>query len=429
MTSPLVSIVIPALDAEATIAMCLEACFAQTYSRLEIVVVDNGSRDGTVARVRALAERARCPVELLTCEERGPGPARNLGFRATHGELIAWVDADDLIFPEKLARQVPVLQGKPNPAIASSEVLMERSTDGSRPVIDGVFTMPPSDRPRAEAVVGRRGIPPCGYLLNRQAAQLLHDSGGFLPVRCQDREYFARAHLLGAEFEHHPEVLSVYRNWSRQQVTNSLDRLLWAPALARCYESLRAAARAGAVPIEPDVERALAMSWAYYEFCPFEWPSPSEIAWSSPSGRKTRVLDRLERAIVLACGEQQVVLIESLAAYTAKLLPMLGQSYLRLVEAAIALIDARSATGIRNPTVGRGLNFPVFPGNALKVGAPSLTRAVQKPDGILASLRVSPDEVIVAVAVEIRGPADGPLLVGNRWNESAGGDFAVSHEP
>jgi glycosyltransferase involved in cell wall biosynthesis len=105
----LVSVVIPAYNAERWIAATLASALAQTYRNLEIVVVDDGSTDKTSAIAEAFA--ARDPrVRVIHQTNRGLAAARNTGIAASRGSLIAPLDADDLWHPEKTAKQVAVMR-------------------------------------------------------------------------------------------------------------------------------------------------------------------------------------------------------------------------------------------------------------------------------------------------------------------------------
>jgi glycosyltransferase involved in cell wall biosynthesis len=102
---PLVSIILPVRDGESSIAATLESAVGQTYGNTEIIVVDDGSRDGTRAIVEAWV--ARDPrIRLIAQVNRGVAAARNRAVEAARGELIAPLDADDLWDPTKIARQV-----------------------------------------------------------------------------------------------------------------------------------------------------------------------------------------------------------------------------------------------------------------------------------------------------------------------------------
>lgn len=94
----LVSIVVPAYNAEKTIARCLQACLAQTHAELEVLVVDDGSTDGTAGIVRSF------PVHYVPQQNRGPAAARNLGARGASGDILAFTDADCVPRPDWIER-------------------------------------------------------------------------------------------------------------------------------------------------------------------------------------------------------------------------------------------------------------------------------------------------------------------------------------
>jgi glycosyltransferase involved in cell wall biosynthesis len=113
--SPSVSVVIPLYQAAAYVSETLDSVAAQTAPPAEVIVVDDGSRDGgaEVARAHPLG-----PV-VLSQSNAGPAAARNAGIRAAGGELIAFLDADDLWHPEKLARQLEVFRMAPDLGLVS----------------------------------------------------------------------------------------------------------------------------------------------------------------------------------------------------------------------------------------------------------------------------------------------------------------------
>ena len=113
---PLVSVVMPALNAERYIGEALASVFAQTYERLECLVVDDGSTDATIDVVRGFKDDR--PNLLSTGGQRSSAGARNLGCRRSSGALVAFLDADDLWHPEKLDRQVELFRRRPTLGIA-----------------------------------------------------------------------------------------------------------------------------------------------------------------------------------------------------------------------------------------------------------------------------------------------------------------------
>jgi glycosyltransferase involved in cell wall biosynthesis len=105
----LVSVVIPVRNGERFINETLASALAQTYEPLEVVVVDDGSTDRTAVVVEAAALRDN-RIRLFRTQRFGVASARNFGISQARGGLIAPLDADDLWHPEKIARQVYVIQ-------------------------------------------------------------------------------------------------------------------------------------------------------------------------------------------------------------------------------------------------------------------------------------------------------------------------------
>ena len=107
---PKVSIVVPAFNAARTLPGTLASLLGQSYTDLEVIVVDDGSEDGTAAQVRALSDPR---LRLLVQENRGLSGARNSGIRAARGAYIGFCDADDLWRADKLAAHVRHLDETP----------------------------------------------------------------------------------------------------------------------------------------------------------------------------------------------------------------------------------------------------------------------------------------------------------------------------
>lgn len=128
MQPPKVSVVIPVYNCERYIGDAIRSVQAQTYPASEIIVVDDGSSDGTSAAVQACSG-----VKYLRQQNRGEPAARNLGIQHAAGDLIAFLDGDDLWTPDKLALQLPCLQAHPAWAMIYSDM----ATFDDRGVIDG----------------------------------------------------------------------------------------------------------------------------------------------------------------------------------------------------------------------------------------------------------------------------------------------------
>src|SRR6266700_4344460 len=103
----LVSILIPAYNAEPWIGDTIRSALAQTWPRKEIVVVDDGSTDQTLRVARQFASQT---VSIVTQENRGASAARNRALELCQGDYIQWLDADDLLSPDKVAKQMAATQ-------------------------------------------------------------------------------------------------------------------------------------------------------------------------------------------------------------------------------------------------------------------------------------------------------------------------------
>lgn len=112
MNSPLVSVVIPAFNAKKWIAEAIDSVLAQTFEDYEIVVVDDGSTDATEQALGGLIRAKQ--IRFFRQQNSGVSAARNRGVDESRGELIAFLDADDLFHPEKLRKQVALFDQQPD---------------------------------------------------------------------------------------------------------------------------------------------------------------------------------------------------------------------------------------------------------------------------------------------------------------------------
>ncbi|MCL6640281.1 MAG: glycosyltransferase [Candidatus Rokubacteria bacterium] len=106
---PLISVVIPAYNVEAYVGAAIESVLRQTYGHYEVVVVDDGSTDGTAAAVRRYGSRVR----YVHRPNGGLAAARNTGLDHSTGEIVVFLDADDLLLPEALEAQAAVFADDP----------------------------------------------------------------------------------------------------------------------------------------------------------------------------------------------------------------------------------------------------------------------------------------------------------------------------
>lgn len=114
---PLVSVVIAAYNAENTITQTINSVLDQTFKDLEIIVIDDGSKDKTSDRVLEIKDSR---VKLFPYENGGVAKARNRGISHASGEYIAFLDHDDLWTPDKIETQLRALQKSPDAGVAYS---------------------------------------------------------------------------------------------------------------------------------------------------------------------------------------------------------------------------------------------------------------------------------------------------------------------
>jgi glycosyltransferase involved in cell wall biosynthesis len=117
MKIPLVSILIPAYNMEDLIGEALRSAIAQTWPRKEIIVVDDGSTDRTAERARQFASKN---VKVVSTDNQGLCGAVNYAFGLCQGDFIQELDADDLLAPDKIERQLAALRGESKRILLSS---------------------------------------------------------------------------------------------------------------------------------------------------------------------------------------------------------------------------------------------------------------------------------------------------------------------
>jgi glycosyltransferase involved in cell wall biosynthesis len=116
MVAGRVSVVIPAFNCSATIAASVGSCLAQRHDGVEVIVVNDGSTDGTADGLAKFGSRIR----VIEQKNGGLAHARNVGTCAASGEYVAWMDADDLMEPQRLSLQQAVLAQHADIALVST---------------------------------------------------------------------------------------------------------------------------------------------------------------------------------------------------------------------------------------------------------------------------------------------------------------------
>ncbi|NJR15065.1 MAG: glycosyltransferase [Calothrix sp. CSU_2_0] len=110
LSSPKISVIIPTYNRSHLIKDAIESVLNQTYQDFELIIIDDGSTDNTKEVLAEYGER----LQYIYQENQGRSAARNHGLNLAKGEYIAFLDSDDVWFPDKLARQVPILKSAPD---------------------------------------------------------------------------------------------------------------------------------------------------------------------------------------------------------------------------------------------------------------------------------------------------------------------------
>lgn len=112
--NPLVSILIPAYNSEKWIQDTVKSALVQTWPKKEIIIVDDGSKDGTLRLAKSFESKS---VKIISQENRGASIARNKALEFAQGDYIQWLDADDILHPDKILEQLKAAETENNPRV------------------------------------------------------------------------------------------------------------------------------------------------------------------------------------------------------------------------------------------------------------------------------------------------------------------------
>lgn len=206
---PLVSILIPAHNAEKWIQETIRSAIAQTWPRKEIIVVNDGSRDHTAEVARQFASKE---VMVVSTENQGASAARNHAQQLSQGEYLQWLDADDLLAPDKIQRQLDALPGEHGRRIllhSPYACFYYRTRRAQFPSINGLRDLSP-----VEALLAQMGqhsnMQTATWLTSRELAEAAGSWDTRL-ISDDDAEYFARVIMASQCIRFVPEAKVFYR--------------------------------------------------------------------------------------------------------------------------------------------------------------------------------------------------------------------------
>jgi GT2 family glycosyltransferase len=165
---PLVSVIIPVYNGEKYIEEALESVFAQTFRDFEVVVINDGSTDGTERRLTKYRERIKYQAQ----PNSGLSVSRAVGLEFASGSLVAFLDADDVWLPSKLERQVQVACAHPEYGIITTDVEQFDERGVSLPSLKCWYQ--PASGHVMERLLFDNWIPPSAALVRRECFDLVH---------------------------------------------------------------------------------------------------------------------------------------------------------------------------------------------------------------------------------------------------------------
>ena len=151
MTSPRVSVILPVFNGEQFIKLAIDTVAAQTYRDFELLVIDDGSTD----RTREFLDAMETKATVLFQRNAGVYTARNLGLQHAKGELIAFLDADDRWHPERLARQIPLIDADRDIGLVFGNGVIERMGREGKPTL---FDLAKPSRGRVFSLLVRKNF-------------------------------------------------------------------------------------------------------------------------------------------------------------------------------------------------------------------------------------------------------------------------------
>jgi GT2 family glycosyltransferase len=228
---PLVSILIPCFNAAPWVAQCIRSALDQTYPNKEIIVLDDGSTDASLEVIRTFGDRVR----FETGPNRGGNAARNRLMALSSGTWLEFLDADDFLLPDKIARQMEVVGRQPEADVVYSPV-RDFYADTGVEVIDPVI-----DEDVFANYFRWTYFSTTALLWRRDAVAAVGGWKEDQPV-CQEHELVLRLLAAGKRFALLPEALGVNRHQNVQSVSKrSPLRTLTARVdlMTRCEHFLR----------------------------------------------------------------------------------------------------------------------------------------------------------------------------------------------
>jgi glycosyltransferase involved in cell wall biosynthesis len=217
MVTPLVTVAICTFNGEPYLEKTLKSVIAQTYSNLEIVIVDDGSTDGTTAIIDRFV-REHIGIKSFYRSNHGLPASRNFAFAQARGEWIAIIDQDDLCYPTRLERQMEVARSYPTAGLVFCNTHYINEFDDVIGEHMSRFKLPESFIPKglaANLLLGQGCyIDSESCFISRETVRSLGSLDETLRYAC-DYEYFVRAGFE-VDFAYSSDILAAWRIHANQ---------------------------------------------------------------------------------------------------------------------------------------------------------------------------------------------------------------------
>lgn len=207
-----ISVIIPAYNAESTIESTLESVLNQTYQNLEIIVVNDGSTDRTLAVLAKYATK----IKLISTANKGVSHARNTGLKYSKGEFIQYLDADDLLIENKIEIQLKALEAESGDvAYGNWQSFMD---------VNGVCKIKETNSKQLKKYIEVEiftdfWCPPAALLYTKEIVDKIGGWKEWLPI-IQDARYMLDAAMHNGKFVYCPFLVAQYRTGLEHSLSN-----------------------------------------------------------------------------------------------------------------------------------------------------------------------------------------------------------------
>jgi glycosyltransferase involved in cell wall biosynthesis len=206
----LVSIIIPCFNASRWLSEAIDSCLEQTYSNIEIIIIDDGSSDNSWEIIKSYSDKYKNKIKCRSIPHSGGNHARNLAISLSNGEYIQFLDADDYILPEKIEHQVRFLETTDADVVYGDWRYQYHRDDGiiqlGKIEVSGIQT------DILESLLATWWVAVAALLYKRSSVEKSDGWDENLPA-VQDRDFFLSVVINGAKVKYQSGCYSIYRRY------------------------------------------------------------------------------------------------------------------------------------------------------------------------------------------------------------------------